>query len=157
MNPETSWADDLLTGTIWLGFGLLAAGLSMQLDIGSVDAPGPGFVPFWISVFLAACAVVLVVATLHRGRTAEDHPQWSSLFPTRVLVFLAALGLYLTTMRYLGFFLGSTLLLAVLFGLTQPMRWYWRIGSALVSVAVFWLIFSRLLGLDLPAGRIFGS
>lgn len=148
--------DDILTGTFWLAFGLIAIFLSLQLEIGTPTTPGPGFVPLWTSVLLTAFSAALV-ATAVGSRRSGKGIEWRSLFHPRVVICLVTLAVYLAVIRYVGFLVASTAMLFIFFGLLEPTRWYWRLLAALLGSALFWVVFHTMLGLDLPKGQLFGS
>jgi len=148
--------DDILSGAVWLAFGLFAIFASSQLEIGTPTAPGPGFVPLWTSMLLTAFSAALLVAAVS-GRTPNQKAvQWRSLFHPRVVICLATLAVYLAVVRYVGFFVASAAMLYIFFGLLEPTRWYWRLFAAVLGSALFWFVFHSLLGLDLPKGTLFG-
>jgi putative tricarboxylic transport membrane protein len=149
--------DDILSGAVWLIFGLAAIYLSLQLEIGTPSAPGPGFVPLWTSILLTAFSATLLVTAVSGGTTSEKPGEESDrLFHPRVMIVLVTLAVYLATVRYVGFPLASTVMLFIFFGVLEPMRWYWRLFLAVFSCALFWFVFHTLLGLDLPKGTLFG-
>lgn len=147
--------DDIISGSIWLVFGLVAIFLSIQLEIGTPTSPGPGFVPLWTSVLLTAFSASLLVAAVS-GRTAAQKVEWQSLFHPRVVICLATLAVYLATVRYIGFLVASAAMLYIFFGLLEPVRWYWRLFAAVAGSILFWFVFHSLLGLNLPKGTLFG-
>jgi putative tricarboxylic transport membrane protein len=128
--------------------GLLFAGLSLRLDLGSIGLPGPGFFPLVLGLLIVAFSIVIGIErwrTPSNGETVE-------LGHRDVLIVLAAalmvpplfdpLGAYLT----LGLF-GVVLL--VLVARVSPLL---AIASAVVGMAACWYFFQVLLGLQIPMG-----
>ena len=147
--------DDLISGAFWLLFGLVATFLSLQLDIGTAQSPGPGFVPLWTSILLTAFSATLLVTAV-RNRANNKIDARDPLFHPRVVICLVTLAVYVAIVRYIGFPLASSVMLFIFFGLLEPMRWYWRLFLAVACSALFWFVFHTLLGLDLPKGTLFG-
>jgi len=72
--------------------------------------------------------------------------------PMRVVLVLAALYVYSLLLNILGFIVATFSLVAFLFHVGEPRRWYVTIGmSALVSLFVY-VVFSRLLQVYFPQG-----
>jgi putative tricarboxylic transport membrane protein len=143
----------------WSGLALsiLAAGMicaALGLPYGNVHNPGPGFFPLWLGVILGGMSIALLVQTI-RGKESErtlrdileEDVRWG-----KVLLVLAGLVLYGFLMDYLGFFIVTFLLMALLLRFIEPQPWKIVIGWALSGSVGSYLIFEVWMKLRLPKG-----
>ena len=116
------------------------------------DGPGPGFFPLWIGICMVALAGALVVLQmLHAAKQgAVEKTSWSG--SGRVLAGWAGLMVSIALLEPAGFTL--SFLLLTLFLVTGVFRR--SVGAALAvglgSSIGFWLVFVKLLQVQLPAG-----
>jgi putative tricarboxylic transport membrane protein len=118
----------------------------------TTDGPGPGFFPWWIGAALLVLAVLnsaLHVRDALRGRALQS-PQWKG--SGRVFVGWLAFMVAAALLKPLGFVV--TLALLVLFLVVAVFRRPLApaIALALGSALGFWLLFSYVLEVQLPAG-----
>ena len=121
---------------------------SIALRIGTPTNPQPGFFPFFGGVALIAMSLMLLVQAW-RGRSTGSERFGEVRRPA---ILVVGMGVYVAVLDPLGYvpstiFLGA-LILRVL-GVTS-----WRtLGVASVTLSVVtYLLFARLLGIELPAG-----
>ncbi len=138
---------------VTLAFGTLFAVEARRLEDPGVDAIGPGAFPFALGVVIAACGAALLVFAL-RGvvtRAEETGPaRWGVLAAA-----LALLLVYVHTLEWTGFALATAAFVPACLALLGA-RGALRLAVAGVAASlVASLVFGRLLGVDLPAGRLF--
>jgi putative tricarboxylic transport membrane protein len=127
---------------------------SLNLGFGSFAKPGPGFLPFLVSLTLGLLSLAVFTGILLKkgvpGKTEEEHIPWVSI----LLTFSALIGFTLL-LKTLGFNLITSLFL--LFLLRAVGKKSWAI-SFLVSLGITfctYLLFGWFLESQLPVG-IFG-
>ncbi len=145
-----------LGGFFWLAFGLVIVIGSIELGLGTLKAPGSGFLSF------AAGMVVLILSSLvlfQSFKGGKKSPKFSDLWKTvnwrRPLVVSLLIVFYILALERLGFFITSFAALFLLFRWVEKASWR---KSALIpfSVTVFaYLLFHTMLKASLPEG-IFG-
>ena len=105
---------DIVFALFLLGLAVLVAWGALQLNIGwGLNGPEGGFFPFWLSVGLGICCVVILAQALWRTPLALNRPLvkpggWRPLLtvalPALALVVLTEMiGLYLAAALYIGF------------------------------------------------------
>ncbi len=146
------------TGELGVALGLLGLALVVALDTRSIVVTptyariGPRVFPIVVAIGMAVVgATLLVQAWTGQWRADAAEPA------DRRALLLVAAGLLLDTllMRPAGFVLASTSLFACVaraFGSRALVRD--AVAGALLATAAY-LVFTRLLGLDLPAGSLF--
>lgn len=145
---------DQITGFIVLVFSLALMEGGRRMPPSATFGPGAGFLPFWCGALLALLSILLIVDAFRRPAAAVTEP----VFPTgRVLLVLAAvvagLAVYMVTLEFLGFLVGTGLLTAYLLGFVEKEKWTTTIIVAVLNSAALYIVFHVLLEVNLPANR----
>lgn len=127
-----------------------------QMDYFYADrgAPGPGFLPFWVSLGVVVLGLVLVVEALRSpeaGAAAEwpDAAGW-----LRIGFLLGGFLLLLLAVRLIGLVLASILFLACV-GYLLGMRRVWILLPVSVGIGIFLhFVFDSWLRISLPDGLL---
>ncbi len=81
-----------------IGLGLFAIWAGSDLSRGTLGAIGPGLLPYWLAIGVAACGVALCVSgLLHDGAPLQSMPLRGPV------VILLAIGLFAVTIRPFAF------------------------------------------------------
>ena len=144
---------DQKSSLVWFAFGLyICIETGLNLPLGTWSNPGPGFWPLGAGLFLAGCSMAVFLKSL-LSKISEEKAPWYPLHTwKRITAVVLALLIYAATMNFLGFLLGTFLLLIFLFRVAEPQRWPVALGgSALISLAAYGL-FEKWLRTQLPMG-----
>ena len=117
------------------------------------DGPGPGFFPLWIGIILMALAgayIVLQITAAARGKSDVDRTSWKGSGP--VLTGWAALIVAVALLKPLGFTAAYALLTIFLIRFVFRQAWKAAVIVGVVSAVAFWIVFVKLLRVQLPAG-----
>ena len=140
------------SGFFWLFFGILASVESYRLGLGTVNRPGPGFLYFYIGIFVSIMALIILarawVTKKETGKIFGGHTI------RKALLVLAAVFLYAVLMEPLGFIPVTFFLFLFILGFVEKKGW---IAAILTSVAVTvaaYLLFETALQSQLPKGII---
>ncbi|MBI2158333.1 MAG: tripartite tricarboxylate transporter TctB family protein [Candidatus Rokubacteria bacterium] len=135
---------------------LLGAGAvvweAAKLPFGVVRNPGPGFVPWWVALVLAALSALLGVQALRArpsgppARSAERR-QWG-----RVAGLLVALGVYVAALSPLGYPIATFLLVLLMLRPMLRRRPGSALGLAALAAGGSYLLFAVWLSVPLPPG-----
>jgi putative tricarboxylic transport membrane protein len=143
---------DVLSALVWLLLGAGVARAGLDLGLGVLHDPGPGFMLFWVGLVMAALAVAVGVRGLRAG--APPGARWAGVRWTKLVGVTAALAAYGWLLPQLGFLLTTALLLIYLFKAIEPQRWSVAVAGAVASALVAYLVFKVWLGAQLPAGPL---
>ena len=143
---------------LWTSFFLMVlSGVVMseafELEIGTPSSPGSGFMIFGTAGVLGILALHLFIKSLlsekrRPEKALEKTHRW------RVVSVIAANIVYTLILQPVGYLLSTFLLMGFLFQVSGKGKWFSSLwGSALTSF-VSYLVFSRLLGLNLPRGWV---
>jgi hypothetical protein len=137
---------DLVSGLIFVAFGLAFAGIALTYDLGSALRMGPGYFPFLLGSLLVLLGMAITIGGLARS---EDAP--SGALPWRGLLFLtAAVLVFGFSVRRFG--LAPALFLSVLLAAFSSERTTVLAALAMAAglTAICVLIFVEGLGMPVP-------
>jgi len=142
---------DLIGGVIVLLLGLAVIYFSSQLEYYSEYGPGPGFLPLWVGIIIAGCAIYVIIDVL------KKHHKIGTFFKPRTKLGLHVLVIIFITFLLLPL-LGFSIGLAVFVGITMRImgkhRWLSCSLTAVVTAICIHLVFISWLTIPLPQGLI---
>ena len=136
-------------------FLMIVSGLVMRealdLEIGTPTNPGSGFMVFGAAVALGLLALHQFVTSFRtRPRATEAGPQ--RIHRGRILAVISATVLYILALRPVGYLLCTFLLLCFLFQVLERGHWVARTIAAATISSVTYVVFAKMLQLNLPKG-----
>ena len=141
----------MIPSLIWFLFSVIVALASWSIDLGTLHAPGPGFLTFYTAVLLGFLSLISVFQSWKgRSKRVESSWKWSSLWKTGLL--LAVLFFYAGIFNTMGFLAATFILLLFLFRLVEPLRWSIVLLASGLTVTATYFIFGIILGNKLPQG-----
>ena len=144
------WKGDAACGVALAIVGGTVIWLSRATPLGSAGQPGPGFMPIALSVGLVALGIGCAV----RAWIARAGSERIDIAETGALAVVAGLAAAILLLEPVGFLPVSILFLAFLFKALGRDTW---LASAILGAAIgggSWLVFDKLLGVQLPAGLV---
>lgn len=118
--------------------------------MGKFRHPGPGFLPFGLSIALIFLSLFLLLSRWKKEKSPV--PFWSKRAWVRPLLGLAILILYAFLLGKLGFLLATLAFLLIWMGVIERIRLF-TTGTLSLSVTVaLYLIFGLFLEVPLPKG-----
>jgi len=143
---------DLVSGLFWLAAAIFVLTQALDLGVGTVSAPGAGFVLFWSSVLFGLLSIILVVKALVASSGKQGIAElWHGLSWGNVVIAVVALVLYSLVLVKVGFVIATTAFMAVLYAVGRMKVWV-VVVSALVTVALTYAIFHYALQIEFPRG-----
>jgi putative tricarboxylic transport membrane protein len=125
---------------------------ALNLELGTPRHPGSGFMVFGTAVILGLLALLqflraLLFRTYPKQETEKVHV-W------RIISVIGANILYIVMLEPVGYLLCTFLLMCFLFQVCEKGKWTLAGGGAAVTSFLTYVIFSRLLQLNLPKGLV---
>jgi len=142
---------DLIGGVIVLLLGLAVIYFSSQLEYYSEYGPGPGFLPLWVGIIIAGCAIYVIIDVL------KKHHKIGTFFKPRTKLGLHVLVIIFITfllLPLLGFSIGLALFVGITMRIMGKHRWLSCSLTAVVTAICIHLIFVSWLTIPLPQGLI---
>ena len=142
---------------LWTGlFLMIISGAviceALDLEVGTPTNPGSGFMLFGTAAVLGLLALLQFLKALLSGVQADQAREKIHLW--RIVAVIGANILYIVLLEPVGFLLCTFVLLAFLFQVYEKGKWAWAVGGAAATSLLTYVIFSRLLQLNLPRGLI---
>jgi putative tricarboxylic transport membrane protein len=139
---------DVISSVVLILVGLVVIVWSIRLQVGTLLRPMPGFFPFLVGFGIIVLSLILLVqGWLGRSKAPKAYGRWQ-----RPLIMVAGLAVYSVILDPLGYILSTIFIAAITLRILGVMSWKVISASSLVlSVSVYFL-FTRLLGVELPAG-----
>jgi hypothetical protein len=142
---------DLIGGVIVLLLGLAVIFFSSQLEYYSEYGPGPGFLPLWVGIIIAGCAIYVIIDVL------KKHHKIGTFFKPRTKLGLHVLVIIFITfllLPLLGFSIGLALFVGITMRIMGKHRWLSCSLTAVVTAICIHLVFISWLTIPLPQGLI---
>jgi len=143
---------------LWTGlFLMILSGAiireAIELEVGTPHNPGSGFMIFGAASVLGLLALRQFIQSLHsKGRKVEGASE--AIHWKRIVLVILANIIYIFLLQPVGYLLSTFLLMGFLFQVHEKGRWFSAVwGAALTSFSSY-LVFSRILQLNLPRGLI---
>jgi putative tricarboxylic transport membrane protein len=144
---------DLWTGLFLMIFSGAVISEAIQLEIGTPQSPGSGFMIFGAAGVLGLLALRQFIGSLRLQRRDARQTSKAIRWKRIVSVILANI-LYIFLLQPVGYLLCTFLLLCFLFQVHEKGRWVSAVGGAALTSLLSYLVFSRMLQLHLPRGVI---
>ena len=132
-------------GMLVLSVIYCASALSLDADFDPVNEK---FYPFVLSVLMILLSVGLFVWP---SPQTTSWPEWQNV--QKIGVTFSAILVYTFVLHEIGFIVSASVLMAICMWVFEASRKWILPASIIVSVS-FYIIFDRLLGLNLPAGLL---
>ena len=136
---------DMAAGLFLLALAAFAVWLGSNLPAGTLRAMGPGMLPFWVSMLIAAVGVGLVVSAL--TNEGSMLARWSLRGP---FFILGAILTFAVTVRPLGLIVAGPLVVAISGFAAPDTRWGELLLFAVGMTALCIGLFSYVLRLPIP-------
>jgi putative tricarboxylic transport membrane protein len=144
---------DQWSSGVWFFLGLAICLGSLQYNLGTLAAPGTGFMPFLAGAAICFFSGIgLIHSTLRRRRGETWVPMFQGVFWKNAMIILISLLAYALLLVPLGFLITTALFIAFLLRAIVPQRWSVVIACSLLTAAGSYLIFEVWLQAQLPKG-----
>lgn len=146
---------DIISSLFWMAIGIGISYGGYDLDIGSLNDPGSGFMFFWVGLFMIGLSLIILVNAIRKTGTKEElKVLWAEIRSMKIVSVMAALFIYAYVLTPIGFILTTILLLIFLFKAVEPQKWSWAISGAIVCTLAAYGLFKLWLGCQLPQGLL---
>lgn len=139
---------DQVSGLVLLLVALFIGWENRSYPLGTLQEPGPGYVPLLLAIFLGAMGLLVAV----RGTRAQPmrNLKWPE-FPRAVLILVACAGAAYALER-IGYRITIFALLVFFLGVVERKKWYTALILSAAFALLSYLVFDTLLKVQLPAG-----
>jgi putative tricarboxylic transport membrane protein len=150
MTKRGLWNSDSAVAAILAAGGVAVAIGSVSLGFGALAQPGAGLFPFFAGVMICAGALVTLAGfARHAPVTAEAEEEEPGGTGT-LAALLAIFALWILIMPFTGFVIGTLLCVFAFAKIFKLEGWVKPLLLSVATSLVVYLMFDRLLQLDLP-------
>lgn len=146
--PARGLRNDQASGLVLLLLALFIGWQNRSYPLGSLQEPGPGYVPLMLAIFLGVIGVLIAL----RGTRAQPLRDMKWPEASRAVVILIASGVAAYALERLGYRITIFAFLVFFLGVVEHRRWYSVLtvsgGFSLLS----YLLFDTMLKVQLPRG-----
>ena len=132
-------------GMLLLSIVYCVSAWSLDTDFDPVNEK---FYPFVLSVLMILLSIGLLIWPSPQSTT---WPNWKNL--QKIGLTFSAILVYSFVLQKIGFIISASLLMAICMWVFEASR-KWILPASIIVSIVFYVIFDRLLGLNLPAGLL---
>jgi len=150
-------SSDLTFSSLWIVFAALAAFQSVRLNLGSLNNPGPGFLPFCSSVAIGILSFALLVSQVHKPKKEQGIVGGFKLGQLwmKTVFFLSAAFIYMIIIwEKIGYLIGTPFLLFFLLKCVGSQSIKRSIIISMIATIISYLIFQTWLSCMLPKGLL---
>jgi putative tricarboxylic transport membrane protein len=139
---------DRLVGVILLAFAIYVFVVARSMEFITAGVPGPGFIPFWISICLGIAAILILVKSwiepMVGAVIADRRVLW------RTLVFGAGIVGIALLIPFIGMILTLALFILGAAPLLGARKWPHILAAAVLVPAFVYFLFQYILQVPLP-------
>jgi len=142
---------DLISSMFWMTVGGFFCVGGIRYGIGTLQEPGVGFFPFWMSVCLTLFSSLYLIHSLKRAKQPKiGWPERDGI--RKILLTILLLAAFVIGFNYLGFVLTTVLFMILVLRLVEPQRWIIVFTVTIVTTGLSYAIFKVWLQALLPVG-----
>ena len=147
---------DVTSGLFWLTISVLVCIESTRSGVGTINVPGPGFLPFWAAVVLGTFGIILVgTALLNKGQGRRGILElWKGVAWGKAVFVLVCLVIYALLLQRVGYLIMTFGLMVLLYSaIERPKPWVLFVIAFLTAVSTY-VVFYAWLNVQLPKGVV---
>src|SRR5512133_1251691 len=136
---------------LFMAFAAFVGFESRKYPLGSLDNPGPGFLPLLLAIAMAAMAIALTVKAWRPPAAPGRRPFWperSGL--SKVSLTFATILLFTALLEITGYMINIFFLFLILLRPIGRQKWVWTIAISSGATVVAYLLFDKWLMIPLP-------
>ena len=135
---------------VFVGIGVVIE--SIRLKVGTPLMPQPGFFPFIGGLLLVGLALIFLTRSWLKRGQASPRPREAFGELRRPAILVVGLGIYTALLNPVGYVLPTVLITALILRVLGVTSWKVLSGAGVGLAVGTYILFGRILGIDLPAG-----
>jgi putative tricarboxylic transport membrane protein len=142
---------DLISSSICFIFGLSIVLYAPEFDLGSLMAPGSGFMPFLSGLLISGFSAIMFLSALF-DRSSAGEKVWTGVKFQKLIIIILGLLLFAALIETLGFIVCSFLLMLMATHYAGSQTWLITILVSILSSVGSYVLFAVWLSVPLPKG-----
>ena len=134
-------------------FSVLIMFEARRYPLGTIDNPGPGFLPFLLGLILGGMSIALLIRTWEKRENQPKIPSWSERGGwIKVSMIFLMLILFTLFFEIAGYIVNVFVFFFILLRPIGRQKWGWSLLLSIGATSVSYILFERWLMLPLPRG-----
>ena len=147
------YKSDWFSALFFLFVSLFICQQSLEIEVGTLDQPGPGLLPFGVGAGMGLLALRrLLYAAFSKERGDEFGESKQDFRKGKLFLICLLLFSYIIAVKPIGFFLSTFVFVILMLRLIESGRWWRTVVSAVLITCGNYLLFEGWLRLGLPKG-----
>jgi len=147
--------NDQVSASLWFAGGGLIAWGSVEYGVGTLAAPGTGFITLLAGLGICFFSLIgLIAATIESRKGSGWKPVMKGLEWQKSFLVMAALVGYGLLLSRIGFILCTALFVGFMLRVVKPQSWPVVIGGGILAALGTYGIFELWLKAQLPTGPL---
>lgn len=144
-------------GLFWLLFGCAAIYGGLDLELGTMQEPGSGFLTFVAGSFVACMALLIIIQSYRADADVSVRVAdlWKGVKWKRAVAITVLIAIFIVSFETLGFFVCSLALIIVIMRWLEGLSWKLCLLVPSIAIGTTYVVFKYFMNISLPAG-IFG-
>ena len=147
-----------VTSLLLILFAVFIGFESIKYPLGTIDNPGPGFLPLLLGVAMTVMAIALTVRVWKNGPAKVHRSFWPEKGGlSKVSLTFVVLLLFTALLEITGYMMNIFFLFLILLRPIGRQKWIWSISISMGATLVSYVLFDKWLMIPLPRGIWFGN
>lgn len=145
-----------VTSILFLLFAFFILFESRPYPLGSIDNPGPGFLPMLLGIALGVMSVILIWRSQAKDRGPQVKTPWPDRrgFLTVCSIFLMLI-LFTVLLDVTGYLINVFVFFILFLKPISKQKWSWSLAISIGATFIAYGLFERWLMVPLPRGMLF--
>ena len=142
-----------VTNLVLILFGVFIGLESRKYPLGTIDNPGPGFLPLLLGTAMAVMSIALSLRAWRKGMPQPPRPFWPEKGGlAKVSLTFVVILLFTGLLEITGYRINIFLLFLILLRPIGRQKWIWSLSISVGAAFVSYLLFEKWLMIPLPRG-----
>jgi putative tricarboxylic transport membrane protein len=142
-----------ISSVLFILFGAFLIFESRKYSMGTIDNPGPGFLPFLLGIAIVSMSIVLLIRVWKKMKTQDQTTSWPERKGLiRISLIFIVIVLFTALLETTGYILNVFVLFLILLRPVGKQKWLWTLSISIGATLASYLLFDRWLMLPLPRG-----
>lgn len=127
---------------------------SLRIGLGSIGSPGPGFLTFYVSLAVAALAIILFLKGRRKRVLGGTEAIFGGRYAKNIIYAISFILAYALLLERIGFLLCTLFFIAACLKIIGSKKWPAVIGISISIALGAYVLFELLLSIQVPEGEL---
>ena len=142
-----------ISSVLFVLFGAFLIFESRKYSMGTIDNPGPGFLPLLLGIAIGLMSMALLIRVWNKMETKEKSISWPERGGLiKISLIFVVIVLFTALLEITGYLINIFVLFLILLRPVGRQKWVWTLSISIGATLASYLLFDRWLMLPLPRG-----